>query len=87
MDRCSITLGKTEWAKINVNSDSDIILCGTDLAYDDLFCGFCYEALEKFGYDTDDCLDNGTLPKLRDAFIAEFENIMNVKFVNVYNTY
>ena len=79
-------IGKNEYEEIRTDGKT-IFLCGTDLAYDDAFCEACYELLEKFGYDSDDCLNDGRLPRLRDALIAAFEKEMNCKFVPIHDYY
>ena len=79
-------IGKYDYEEIRTDGKT-IFLCGTAMAYEDAFCEACYELLEKFGYNSDDCLDDGRLPELRDALIAAFKKEMNCEFVPIHDCY
>ena len=64
-----------------VSYDQVVILCGTDMPYEDEFYPFAYQMIDKFDLDEDEACD------LRDKFIETFEKYCNVKFLDVYDEY
>ena len=81
--------------KAKINSD-DIILCGTDKAYEEELWGDAYQLISdfcnKFGetdIEEDDYSDFATdlASKIRDLVLSEYEKDQNVKFVNVWDEY
>ena len=80
------SIGKYDYEKVQTLGKT-FFICGTCLPYDDLFWGFAEQALEKFGYDTNEACENGQTPRIRDAFIEAFQKIMNCEFCIVNDTY
>lgn len=79
-------MGTEDFTRIETDGTT-VFICETCKPYDDLFDGFATEAIEKFGYDPEKCFSIGSLPELRDRFIKAFEEVMDVKFVTVFDEF
>ena len=87
--------GKHQFEKIKVN-DENVILCGTDQAFEEVLWGDAYKFVEdfckKFGpadIEEDDYSDFATdlASKIRDLVIKEYEEEHKVRFLNVWDEY
>jgi hypothetical protein len=77
--------------------DQDVILCGTDKAYEEALWGDAYELVQtfckKFHKNEGDCGDTyndfstDMASKIRDVILEEYEKKMKTKFVDVYDEY
>lgn len=87
--------GKYQFEKIKVNSEN-VILCGTDQAFEEVLWGDAYEMVgdfcKKFGsadIKEDDYSDFATdlASKIRDLVIKEYEEEHKVRFLNIWDEY
>lgn len=83
---------KHQWEKVMVGS-KEIILCGTDMAYEEEVWSDVYELLksfvDKFGYSEDEIADDivDKTSELRDEILEWFEKKTNTQFVDVCDEY
>lgn len=86
--------GEYHFEKAKIKSD-DIILCGTDKAYEEQLWSDAYELIsdlfEKFCEDLkeDDYSDFATdlATEIRELVLSRFEEEQHIKFINVHDEY